>query len=386
MKIKSQRKFSNEFKRNAVQQSLDSPDTVKSVAISIGIAPQLLVKWRSQMTSKKHTVAPIPNKGPEKSLKELEREVVELKKRLADAELENDNLKKGDGLLRKTKRIRFEFISKYSSSVRPVVKLCRYLNVSTSGYYKWLNREPTLRDKYNVELKCFLKDESERQYCVPGYRKLYEAAISYGFICNKKRIQRLLQSLGYRSRASKKRHGRAPRQKLGFPAFNLLDRKFSVSRPNRVWTSDITQVRCREGWQYLCVVLDLYSRKVISWSTSRINNAELVVRSLKKAWNDGSQLMFHSDQGVQYTSEMTMRWLYKRGITISMSRKGNCWDNACSESFFAQYKKEWISCLGQLSREEMTMQSRLYIDGYYNPIRRHGTLGGKSPIDFELSN
>lgn len=188
----------------------------------------------------------------------------------------------------------------------------------------------------------------------------------------------------------KKRHGRAPRQKLGFPAFNLLDRKFSVSRPNRVWTSDITQVRCREGWQYLCVVLDLYSRKVISWSTSRINNAELVVRSLKKAWKrrtpDGSQLMFHSDQGVQYTSEMTMRWLYKRGITISMSRKGNCWDNACSESFFAQYKKEWISCLGQLSREEMTMQSRLYIDGYYNPIRRHGTLGGKSPIDFELSN
>ncbi|WP_141677267.1 DDE-type integrase/transposase/recombinase, partial [Aliivibrio sp. 1S128] len=134
----------------------------------------------------------------------------------------------------------------------------------------------------------------------------------------------------------------------------------------------------------------LYSRKVISWSTSRINNAELVVRSLKKAWErrrpDGSQLMFHSDQGVQYTSEMTMRWLYKRGITISMSRKGNCWDNACSESFFAQYKKEWISCLGQLSREEMTMQSRLYIDGYYNPIRRHGTLGGKSPIDFELSN
>lgn len=94
MKIKSQRKFSNEFKRNAVQQSLDSPDAVKSVAISIGIAPQLLVKWRSQMTSKKHTVAPIPNKGPEKSLKELEREVVELKKRLADAELENDILKK----------------------------------------------------------------------------------------------------------------------------------------------------------------------------------------------------------------------------------------------------------------------------------------------------
>ncbi|WP_038896793.1 DDE-type integrase/transposase/recombinase, partial [Vibrio owensii] len=136
--------------------------------------------------------------------------------------------------------------------------------------------------------------------------------------------------------------------------------------------------------------LDLYSRKVVGWSTSRINNAYLVLKALSKAWKsrlpDGRELMFHSDQGVQYRAIETLRWLRKKAITVSMSRKGNCWDNACSESFFAQYKKEWISNLGEVSRQEMTMQSRLYIDTYYNPVRRHGTLGGVSPIDFELMN
>ncbi|WP_146492019.1 DDE-type integrase/transposase/recombinase, partial [Vibrio sp. T20] len=116
-----------------------------------------------------------------------------------------------------------------------------------------------------------------------------------------------------------------------------------------------TQVRCTDGWQYLCVVLDLFSRKVIGWSTSRINNAKLVLRSLNKAWEQrqplGHELLFHSDQGIQYRALETIRWHRKRKIKVSMSRKGNCWDNACSESFFAQYKKEWMNNLDQLSRQ-----------------------------------
>jgi len=115
-----------------------------------------------------------------------------------------------------------------------------------------------------------------------------------------------------------------------------------------------------------------------------------VIRSLNKAWARrqplGDGLLFHSDQGIQYRALETIRWHRKRKITISMSRKGNCWDNACSESFFAQYKKEWMSNLSEFSREEMTMQSRIYIDKYYNPVRRHGTLDGVSPMDFERVN
>lgn len=271
-----------------------------------------------------------------------------------------------------------------------MVRLCDVLKVSPAGYYKWLKRAPSLRDRENQSLLSFLKEESDRQFCIPGYRKLWEAAVAHGFICNKKRVQRLLQSLGYRSRASKRRFGRAPRQKVLMAACNLLGRKFEVSKANQVWVSDITQVRCTEGWQYLCVILDLYSRRVVGWSTSRINSAHLVLSTLNKAWNsrqpNGKELMFHSDQGVQYRALETLRWHRRRGIKVSMSRKGNCWDNACSESFFAQYKKEWISNLGELSRQEMTMQSRLYIDKYYNEVRRHGTLGGMSPIAYERMN
>lgn len=286
--------------------------------------------------------------------------------------------------------MRFEYILKHATEAKPIVRLCSWLNVSRAGYYKWLNRKASTRDKENESLLSYLQEESDSQHCIPGYRKLWEAAIANGFICNKKRVQRLLQSLGYRSKASKKRHGQAPRQKVMMPAFNLLNRNFATREANRVWVSDITQVRCQEGWQYLCVILDLYSRRVIAWSTSRINSASLVISTLNKAWQsrqvDGRKLMFHSDQGSQYKAMETLRWHRQRHITVSMSRKGNCWDNACAESFFAQYKKEWISNLGELSRGEMTMQTRLYIDKYYNPVRRHGALGGVSPMDFELVN
>lgn len=269
-------------------------------------------------------------------------------------------------------------------------RLCLWLSVSTAGYYKWLNRKPSRREQKNETLLEFLKKQSDVQHCIPGYRKLWQAAIANGFACNKKRVQRLLQSLGYRSRASKKRHGRAPKQKPMEAAFNLLNRRFYVDKPNQVWVSDITQVRCKEGWNYLCVILDLYSRKVISWTTSRINNADLVITTLNKAWKSrqpqNGRLMFHSDQGVQYRAFETLRWHKRRNITVSMSAKGNCWDNACAESFFAQYKKEWVSHLGEQTRQEMSTQCRLYINKYYNPVRRHGTLGGLSPVDFELMN
>ncbi|USD64097.1 IS3 family transposase [Vibrio sp. SCSIO 43136] len=390
MQVTSRRKYSEEFKRNAVKRSLESPDTVKSVAIALGISPKILSKWRATMTTRKKPAKPIPNKGPKKSLAQLEKENRELKKRLEMAEMENEFLKEGESLLRQPKRVRFEHIFKRTKNTLPVRLLCRWLNVSPAGYYKWRNRQQTTREQTNDTLLEFLKKESDDQHCIPGYRKLWEAAIASGFICNKKRVQRLLQSLGYRSIASKRRHGRAPRQEPMMAAYNLLNRQFDVKEPNRVWVSDITQVRCKEGWNYLCIILDLYSRKVVGWSTSRINNADLVIKTLNKAWKsrrpNGEKLMFHSDQGVQYRAFETIRWHRKRKVTISMSGKGNCWDNACSESFFAQYKKEWISNLGELSRQEMTVQSRQYIDSYYNPVRRHGALGGVSPNDFELMN
>ena len=203
-------------------------------------------------------------------------------------------------------------------------------------------------------------------------------------------MQRLLQSVGYRSKSGKRRYTSRAKKEGTIKASNLLRRQFNVDRANTVWVSDITQVRCKDGWQYLCVILDLYSRKVVGWVTSRINNAELVIKTLRKAWSarqpDGSNLLFHSDQGAQYVAKETVKWLTNRGVTVSMSRKGNCWDNACSESFFAQYKKEWIKNLNELSRSEMTTQTYFYIEKYYNSVRRHGTLGYKSPMQYEQFN
>ena len=264
------------------------------------------------------------------------------------------------------------------------------MSVSKAGYYKWLKQSLSQRASENDSLLEFLKKVSSDEHCIPGYRKLWKAAIDNGYECSKGRVQRLLQSMGYRSAAGKRRYTGSGNKQGHITAENLLGREFSVDEPNTVWVSDITQVRCREGWQYLCVILDLYSRKVVGWATSRVNSADLVIRALKKTWDarkpDGSRLLFHSDQGSQYRAKETISWLNNRQVTISMSRKGNCWDNACSESFFAQYKKEWMNNLNELSRSEMTVQSRFYIENYYNSVRMHGTLGNVSPMQYELMN
>lgn len=264
--------------------------------------------------------------------------------------------------------------------------LCEVLKVSRSGFYSWLNRR--LSQRANESLLALLMKEAKKQHGIPGYRKLWKALSEQGYVCSKNRVQRLLQRVGYRSKTSRKPgHKKPTSPRLVLP--NLLDRNFNIKEKNRVWTSDITQVRCMGRWLYIAVVLDLYSRKVVGWATSHINDSELVKRALERAWKerkpDGKHLLFHSDQGVQYSSEKTQRWLNRKGVTISMSRKGNCWDNACAESFFAQMKKEWFNSLNELtlSLKQGMLETQYYIEQYYNNVRRHGTLSGMSPIEFE---
>lgn len=264
--------------------------------------------------------------------------------------------------------------------------MCEVLNVSKAGYYRWLDRPPSQQARGNQSLLLFLQGVAAKQRRVPGYRKLWKEAVVAGYICSQNRVQRLLQGNGYRSCTVKKPS--FIKGDSGMPVLpNLLNRHFDVSEPNRVWVSDITQIHCEEGWLYVAVVLDLYSRRVVGWSAGRQNTAELVVAALKRAWKSrqprGSHLLFHSDQGSQYRSEAVAAWLNRREVTISMSRRGNCWDNACSESFFALLKKEWLHPLGEMSREETTAELSYYIEEYYHHIRRHGTLNMLTPIEFE---
>ncbi len=281
--------------------------------------------------------------------------------------------------------MRFAFI-RHHRPRWPLGLMCEVLGVSKAGYDRWLKRVPSKRDQENDHLKAFLKQEIHLQQSMPGYRKLWKAATDEGYRCSKGRVQRLLQSLGYRAVSAPKPGHRKARP--DWPVLpNLLNRAFTVNQPNRVWVSDITQIECEEGWLYLAVVIDLYARRVVGWAYGAQNSAFLVQQALKNAWRrrrpDGRKLLFHSDQGSQYRSERIMRWLNRRGVTISMSRRGNCWDNACSESFFASLKKEWVKQLGKLTRKVMGEEIRYYIDQYYDKIRRHATLGYVAPAAFE---
>ena len=282
--------------------------------------------------------------------------------------------------------MKFAFIKAHRSDEWPVTLMCEVLDVSRAGFYKWLSQAPSQRQRTNETLLGRLLEYAKRLHGIPGYRVLYQEAVAEGYACSLNRVQRLLQSVGYRSSVGPKPGWRKP--KPGMPVLpNLLNRQFSVTEPDRVWVSDITQIRCEEGWLYLAVVLDLYSRRVIGWAAGKVNAAELVLRALKHAWRtrwpNGQRLLFHSDQGAQYRSEPVTSWLTRRGVTLSMSRRANCWDNACAESFFALLKKEWVNPLGIVPREEMQGEIKYYIDHFYPLLRRHGSIGGVTPAAFE---
>lgn len=265
-----------------------------------------------------------------------------------------------------------------------VLVMCRVLQVSRAGYYCWKQRqrEPSVQTKRHRSLLAFLLAEVKEQHGIAGYRKLWREAVKHGFACGKNQVQRLLQSVGYRSCVAPKSGHRKHKPSIAAPG-NLLNREFRVAEENRVWVSDITQIRCEEGWLYLAVIIDLATRQVVGKAQGPINSAELVIKALKQAWKkqnpDGRELMFHSDQGSQYHCTATMAWLNKRKVTISMSRRGNCWDNACSESFFALLKKEWTRRLGRLTRKEMAEEIHFYITQYYHKVRQHTALGGLTP-------
>lgn len=267
--------------------------------------------------------------------------------------------------------------------------MCEVLQVSRAGFYKWQRRSPSAYQMEQQTLLAFLLQTAEREHGVPGYRKLWRAAREQGYTCCQNTVQGLLQGAGYRSCAAPKPGFRKPESSL--PTLpNLLNRAFTTTARNSVWVSDITQIRCTEGWLYIAVIIDLYSRAVVGWATNVMNTSALVVAALDHAWAlrspTGTDRLFHSDQGSQYRSQEVMSWLNQKGFTLSMSRKGNCWDNACSESFFAQMKKEWFKHRGPLSRKEAHLQTEFYIEAYYNTIRRHGALNYLSPMAFEMYN
>lgn len=263
--------------------------------------------------------------------------------------------------------------------------MCRVLRIQRSGYYAWKAVPKSARTLADESLMVDIKKSFEDSQGIYGSPRVHCDLREAGIACGEKRVARLMRQGQLRSVRGYKR----PRYKFGMPsttAPHLLQRAFTVAHPDQVWVTDITYIRTYEGWLYLTVVIDLYSRAVVGWSMKSTMATELVLDALMMAvWRRRPKkpVMIHSDQGSQFGSDEFNRWCKDNRLVPSMSRRGNCWDNAVAESFFSNLKKERIKRRIYASRQEAKSDVFDYIEGFYNRVRRHSHLDQMSPLAFE---
>lgn len=271
----------------------------------------------------------------------------------------------------------------------PVGVMCGVLEVSRSGYYAWRNRPQSERWQRRRELVAEMReihaDKDMRNY---GSPRMHQELVARGRQVCENTVARLMQDHDLRSTTAQKFRATTDSKHSHPVAQNHLNQEFEQSGPNRAWVSDITYIPTREGWLYLVCVLDLYSRKVVGWSMSSRMTKELVLSALemavKRRCPDGEQsLLHHSDRGSQYCSAAFQAALLRSGIRCSMSRKGNCYDNAVMESFFATLKKELVHQSDYATRQEARQSLFEYVEVFYNRRRRHSALGYVSPDQYE---
>jgi putative transposase len=271
----------------------------------------------------------------------------------------------------------------------PVRRQCQALGVSHSGYYAWQARQKRPEDERFRALIEHIRRIHHRSRRTYGSPRVCAELRATGTVCNHKRVARLMRLEGLYGRR-KQRKVRTTDSRHNFPiAHNLLNRQFRADAPNTKWVADITYIPTHEGWLYLAAVMDLYSRKIVGWSMNTQITADLVENALRMALYERQPapgLLYHSDRGGQYASEQVRQILAANHIAVSMSRTGNCYDNAVMESFFSTLKCEWVHHQDYKTRTEASRDIFDYIAGFYNNARRHSTLGYLSPNEFEAKN
>lgn len=264
--------------------------------------------------------------------------------------------------------------------------MCRVLHVHRSGYYAWLRSPASARARDDQRLIGLIKHCWLESGSIYGHRKITRDLRELGETCSKHRVARLMKREGLRAMVG---YGRRPRPlsgPIGAVASNVLSRAFTADAPNRAWVTDITYIRTYEGFLYLAVVLDLFSRQVVGWATRPTQHTDLVLQALLAAvWRRKPEpgLLLHSDQGSQFTSEDWQSFLKAYGIVCSMSRRGNCHDNAAMESFSQLLKRERIKRRIYNTHADARGDVFDYIEMFYNPKRRHSSNDGLSPVEFE---
>ena len=281
--------------------------------------------------------------------------------------------------------MRYRAIQKHDRRY-PIRLMCRALAVSAAGYYAWRARPESARSIHTRTLLSAIRvihQESRETYGSPS---IWDVLVKQGHRIGEHRVARLMRQNGLRAKTVKKWRATTQSNHRLPVAKNTLNRQFAVEHPNRVWAGDLTYVWTTEGWLYLAVILDLYSRRVIGWAMGHRLTVELAEHALRMALTNRQPtagLLHHSDRGSQYAATSYQRLLNEHGITISMSRTGNCWDNACVESFFGTLKRELVYHRHYATREDATRDIFEYIAVFYNRKRRHSTLAYHSPAEYE---
>jgi len=269
----------------------------------------------------------------------------------------------------------------------PTHEMCRLLGLSRSAYYRWRGYPESKRQEEDKRLLEAIREIHRFARETYGSPRMKAELHGRGHRCGRNRVARIMRENDIMAKTTARFRGLTKSGRKQPPAPNLLDRKFQVTAPNRVWVSDITYVPTAEGFLYLAVVLDLFSRRVVGWGMSSRLSPELVGTALQQALarrDTTPGLLHHSDQDILYSCGFYQRLLADHGIECSMSRKGDCWDNAVAESFFATLKREMEEIDSLESRAGANLSIGEYIDGFYNSQRRHSALNYSSPIEFEL--
>ena len=375
------RKFTREFKLEAVRLIKDRGVSYVQASQDLGVHTSQLRDWVKKLADDPQHA--FPGQG---QMKPEQLEIARLKREVTKLKAERDILKKAAAYFAKEIDVKFSFIAKHRG-IWPADWLCGALGVSRGGFYAWLTRPRSQRSRSDEELGAKVRSSflaSDRTY---GARRVWHDMLAEGMSCGLHRIERLMRLQALRARPRRRRlpPDLGERQAAAV-APNVLDRSFEAPAPNRKWIADFTYVWTAEGWLYVAAVVDLFSRRVVGWSMSAAMTAQLVTDALVMAiWRRGKPdaLLHHSDRGSQYTSEQFQRLVADHGVVCSMSRSGNVWDNAAMESFFSSLKTERTARKLYRSRDQAKADVFDYIERFYNPKRRHSTIGYMSPMEFE---
>ncbi|WGI80038.1 IS3 family transposase [Klebsiella pneumoniae] len=373
-------RFTPKFKEEAVRQITERGYSISEVSERLGVSAHSLYKWL-------RAVKPDNNGQQAQDLLDARTEILRLKAQLKRTEEERDILKKGSAVLCKGARLKYRFINDHRE-IWSIVTMCRVLKVARAGFYVWLHNPVSAGEKDNQRLLALIRDSYTLSGGVYGYRRIHGDLREIGEVCSRNRVAKIM-----RKNRIQAIHGyKVPRGTRGRPSLiapNRVQREFTVVKPNQVWVTDITYIRTWQGWLYLAVVIDLFARNVVGWSMKPTLSRELALDALLMAvWRGkpSENVIVHSDQGSQYGSDDWQRFCRANNLAPSMSRRGNCWDNAVAESFFSSLKKERIRKRIYKTRDMARADIFDYIEVFYNRNRRHSHLGGVSPEAFEKAS